>query len=105
MQLNAGALEIVAELLTRSEPLGVACHTVAGGGRVVDCGVKAAGSIEAGVLLARAAMAGLGAVNVEEHGTLPEEFTIAWPDCPRPIVAVTSEEPLAACLASQFAGW
>jgi methenyltetrahydromethanopterin cyclohydrolase len=105
MQLNAGALEIVAELLTRSDALGVACHTVAGGGRVVDCGVKAAGSIEAGVLLARAAMAGLGAVRVEEQGILPEAFALAWPGCPWPIVAVNSEEPLAACLASQYAGW
>jgi len=105
MQLNAGALEIVAELLARSDALGVACHTVAGGVRVVDCGVKAAGSIEAGLLLARAAMAGHGDVRVEEPGTSPETFTHAWPGCPWPIVAVESEEPLAACLASQYAGW
>jgi S-DNA-T family DNA segregation ATPase FtsK/SpoIIIE len=38
----------------------VACHATADGVRIVDCGVKAAGSIEAGVLIARAAMAGLG---------------------------------------------
>jgi len=105
MQFNAAALEIVAELLGRSDALGVACHTVAGGVRVVDCGVKAAGSSEAGVLVARAAMAGLGAVRVEEPGSLPEEFALAWPGCPWPVVAVESQEPLAACLASQYAGW
>ena len=105
MQLNAGALEIVAELLARSDALGVQCHTIAGGVRVVDCGVKAAGSIEAGVLFARAAMAGLGTVRVEEPGTSPETVAHAWPGCPWPVVAVESEKPLAACLASQYAGW
>jgi len=105
MHLNAGALKIVAELLARSDALGVACHMVAGGVRIVDCGVKAAGSIEAGVLLARAAMAGLGIVQVEERGRAPESFAHAWPGCEWPIVAVESEQPLAACLASQYAGW
>jgi methenyltetrahydromethanopterin cyclohydrolase len=105
MQLNAGALEIVAELLARSDALGVACHTVADGVRVVDCGVKAAGSIDAGVLLARAAMAGLGTVRVEEMGQSPEAFAQVWSGCPWPTVAVESEQPLAACLASQYAGW
>ena len=105
MHLNAGALGIVAELLSRSAAIGVACHTVAGGVRVVDCGVKAAGGMEAGVLLARAAMAGLGNVRVEECGRSPETFSNAWPGCEWPIVAVESDEPLAACLASQYAGW
>ena len=31
MQLNAGALEIVAELLSQADALGVECHTVADG--------------------------------------------------------------------------
>lgn len=105
MQLNAGALEIVAELLSQTDALGVECHAVANGTRVVDCGVKAAGSIDAGVLLARAAMAGLGTVWLEEPGHSPAAFTQIWPDCPWPIVAVKSEQPLAACLASQYAGW
>ncbi len=105
MQLNAGALEIVAELFARSDELGVACHTVANGVRVVDCGVKATGSIEAGVLVARAAMAGLGSVRIEACGSSPETFADAWPGCEWPIVAVESDAPLAACLASQYAGW
>lgn len=105
MQLNAGALEIVAELLSQTDALGVACHTSADGSRVVDCGVKTAGSIDAGVLLARAAMAGLGTVRVEEPGQSPEAFAQVCSGCPWPIVAVESEQPLAACLASQYAGW
>jgi methenyltetrahydromethanopterin cyclohydrolase len=105
MQLNAGALRIVNEMLARPDALGVACHTTAAGSRIVDCGVKAAGSIEAGVLLARAAMAGLGTVRVEEPGDASTAFAHVWPGCEWPIVAVESEQPLAACLASQYAGW
>ena len=105
MQLNSGALEIVETMCSQQESLGVACHTVAGGVRVVDCGVKAVGSIDAGVLLARAALAGLGSVSIEQPGHTPADIFHPWPDCEWPIVAVASDEPLAACLASQYAGW
>jgi methenyltetrahydromethanopterin cyclohydrolase len=99
MQLNAGAWRIVEDLLARRQPLGVVCHSVAGGVRIIDCGVKAAGSVEAGLAMARAALAGLGAVEVDTSGLA------GWPDCPWPIVGVSSDAPLAACLASQYAGW
>jgi methenyltetrahydromethanopterin cyclohydrolase len=105
MQLNAGALRLAEEIISRSGALGVACDTTADGVRVVDCGVKTAGSVEAGVLLARAAMAGLGEVHVEQPGHAPEAFTQVWPACEWPIVAVESDAPLAACLAAQYAGW
>jgi len=105
MYLNAGALRVAEEIFSRPDALGVACHATADGVRIVDCGVKAAGSIEAGVLIARAAMAGLGAVHVEQPGHSPEAFVAAWPDCEWPIVAAESDAPLAACLASQYAGW
>ena len=99
MQLNAGAWRIVEDALSRRQPLGVVCHAVAGGARVIDCGVKAAGSVEAGLAMAGAALAGLGAVDL---GT---SKLADWPDCPWPIVGVSSDAPLAACLASQYAGW
>ena len=99
MQLNAGAWRIVEQMLARRQALAVDCHTAAGGVRIVDCGVEAAGGIEAGVELARAAMAGLGAVAVVDSGME------AWPDCPWPVVQVATDEPLAACLAAQYAGW
>jgi methenyltetrahydromethanopterin cyclohydrolase len=105
MQLNAGGLRIVAEILSQQDRLGVACHTAACGARIVDCGVKAAGSIEAGVLLARAAMAGLGIVRVEQPEQAPADFRQLWPGCEWPLVAVESDQPLAACLGAQYAGW
>jgi methenyltetrahydromethanopterin cyclohydrolase len=85
MQLNAGAWRIVEQMLARRQALAVDCHTAAGGVRIVDCGVEAAGGIEAGVELARAAMAGLGAVAVADSGME------AWPDCPWPVVQVATD--------------
>jgi methenyltetrahydromethanopterin cyclohydrolase len=65
MQLNAGARRVVEEMLSQPDRLGVSCHASTSGTRIVDCGVKSAGSDEAGLLLARAALAGLGTVGIE----------------------------------------
>jgi methenyltetrahydromethanopterin cyclohydrolase len=104
MNLNQSALGIAERTIADATRLGVVVH-LTGGARVVDCGVKAAGSSEAGLALARAALAGLGRVWVEEPGGHGEGYAAAWPGCEWPLVAVESDEPLAACLASQYAGW
>ena len=51
--------------------------------------------------MARVALGGLGEVTFKPApAPLP-----AWPDCPWPVVTVSSEAPVAACLAAQYAGW
>ena len=100
MSLNQSALRIVEPLATRAATLGIACHTI-GGARVIDCGVAAPGGSEAGLAMARAALAGLGDVKLVPTGGLGSE----WADCPWPVVTVASEQPVAACLAAQYAGW
>jgi methenyltetrahydromethanopterin cyclohydrolase len=100
MHLNQRAWEIVEPLLHTPERYAVAVHRV-GGTRVIDCGVHAAGGAEAGLVMARAALAGLGEVALHPAGAA----TAAWPGCPWPTVAVSSREPIAACLAAQYAGW
>jgi methenyltetrahydromethanopterin cyclohydrolase len=104
MNLNQSALGIAERTIADAARLGLVVHTI-GGARVIDCGAKAAGGAEAGLMLARAAMAGLGRVWVEEPGGHGEAYATAWPGCEWPLVAVESDEPLAACLASQYAGW
>lgn len=104
MNLNQSAIVIAERAIADAARLGLVVHTI-GGARVIDCGAKAAGGAEAGLMLARAAMAGLGRVWVEEPGGHGEAYAAAWPECEWPLVAVESEEPLAACLASQYAGW
>jgi methenyltetrahydromethanopterin cyclohydrolase len=71
-------------------------HVLADSGTVWDCGVEAAGGLAAGVLLARACLADLGAVSVS-----PGQLA-GWP---WPQVTVQTDSPLEACLLSQYAGW
>lgn len=100
MLLNESALALVEPLLSVVPRAGIAVHEI-GGARVVDCGVQAPGGADAGLLMARAAMAGRGTATLEPPGG----FGAEWPDCPWPVVAVSSDEPVAACLAAQYAGW
>ena len=85
MHLNRRAREIVEPLLADPGRYGADCHRI-GGAWVVDCGVRAAGGSEAGLLMARAALAGLATVELHPAGG-PEA---AWPGCPWPAVAVAS---------------
>ncbi|MEZ6123396.1 MAG: methenyltetrahydromethanopterin cyclohydrolase [Planctomycetaceae bacterium] len=62
---------------------------------VLDFGVKADGGLEAGLLLARLCMAGLGRVELQN--------TCSRVDVPQ--VFVHTDHPIAACLQSQYAGW
>jgi methenyltetrahydromethanopterin cyclohydrolase len=100
MLLNESAFAVVESLLTGAPQAGIAVHTI-GGVRVVDCGVREPGGTDAGLVMARAAMAGRGVVTLQPVASFGDE----WPDCPWPVVTVSSAEPVAACLASQYAGW
>lgn len=100
MLLNESALAVVTPLLAGAAQRGIAIHRV-GGVRVVDCGVREPGGNDAGLAMALTALAGRGEVTLEHNAGFGE----AWPDCPWPVVAVSSKEPVAACLAAQYAGW
>lgn len=102
MLLNETALPVAESLIHSAADLGVTVHDI-GGTRVVDCGVKALGGDAAGLLMARAAMAARGDVALHEAGR--HAFGDVWPDCPWPVVTASSDEPVAACLAAQYAGW
>lgn len=67
-----------------------------GGGRVLDCGVRAEGGLRAGLELARVCLAGLAEV------TLQPGTTGQWTG---PHIAVWTDAPVRACLCSQYAGW
>ena len=74
------------------------------GTRILDCGVETQGTAELGVIMAEAAMGGRGKTDLissEELSFLSD----VWPECPWPVVHVCSDDPVSACLASQYAGW
>lgn len=93
--LNTAAHRLVERLLERADSLGITAARSACGATVVDCGVSAPGGEAAGIGIAEIALAGLGRVRVEPAGG-------SWAI---PAVAVACDSPVAACLASQYAGW
>lgn len=95
MNLNLRAAGLCRSLIERAETLRAEAQNVAGA-TVVDLGVSARGGLEAGLALAEVCLAGLGRVNL-----LPGDPTV-WQG---PAVAVFTDQPVAACLASQYAGW
>lgn len=90
--LNERAHELCNAMVADADALGIAVSTLDCGTRIIDCGVKAPGSIEAGRRLAEICLAGLGTVELtsNERGTH---------------VNVKTSQPVAACMASQYAGW
>lgn len=103
VSLNAAAVALLADLLSRPSSFAAEIHDC-GGSRVIDCGVSAMGSNSLGMLLARVALGGRGRVGLSDTaGGTPLEQV--WPQCPWPVVTVASADPVAACLASQYAGW
>jgi len=104
MSLNEAAYDLVRPLLDQPGLFGTSCHR-RGGAWVVDCGVAAPGGPEAGLLMARAALGGLGEARLVEAAEAEMAFEGGWPGLPWPAVMVSSAAPLAACLAAQYAGW
>lgn len=95
MNLNQSAAELCDALVARAETLRIECHRTAGAS-VVDLGIEARGGLEAGRLLAKICLAGLARVEL-----VPGDPELS----PGPAVAVQTDLPVAACLASQYAGW
>ena len=96
LSMNERAAELVDALLADADTLGIEVRSLESGARLVDCGAKARGGLQAGLGFAAACMGGLG--RIDPVGVSVGERT--WPG-----VAVAVDEPAAACLAAQYAGW
>ncbi len=96
MQLNDNAQIIIDHMLESFSAIRAGLTWVDGGGRLIDCGVETLGGFAAGLDLARICLAGLGEVTI-----VPASLG----DSVVPHVQVTTDAPVAACLASQYAGW
>jgi methenyltetrahydromethanopterin cyclohydrolase len=96
MKLNEIAWQRADSLAADAERLGIAVSTTPAGTRIIDCGVKAAGGLEAGRRLAEVCLAGLGKV------TFVPGRTGDWIG---PVVSISTDQPVRACMASQYAGW
>jgi methenyltetrahydromethanopterin cyclohydrolase len=96
IELNASAVTLCRGLVRDAERFRVAAQTRPGHPQLIDCGIDVKGGIEAGRRLAEISLAGLGRVEL-----IPAEIA-AWSG---QAVMVTTDHPVAACLASQYAGW
>lgn len=96
MNLNERAWNLLGATEGKAEELGISVHKLQCGTKLFDCGVTASGGVQAGLLMAEAAMAGLGQVWVE----LKQIAGMPWI-----WISVQSDHPLEACYLSQAAHW
>ncbi len=96
MKLNQIVANLCQRMIRAAPRLRLEVHRYGCGTRVIDCGVKVPGSLEAGRLLAQVCLGGLGKVRF---------FPLCGDGLSAPGVVVRTDHPLAACMASQYAGW
>ncbi len=94
--LNQRAWRRCDNLAAAADQLNVKITQTPEGTRVVDCGIEAVGGIDAGLLMADVCLADLARVQLQ-HGSIGD-----WSG---PFVTVHTDQPLLACMASQYAGW
>jgi len=96
VSVNDHAAPLLQALLKQADVLQLHVTKHASGCTIVDAGIQSQGSAEAGRLIAEICMGGLGKVS------LCADTRFAGFDR---AVSVSSDQPVLACLASQYAGW
>src|SRR5271170_5506821 len=96
MSVNRRAAELTAALRCDAAMLNLGVARGPLGESLIDAGEARPGGIEAGLRIAEICMGGLGKVRLA-----PDNATPRWPWT----IAVSSPQPVIACLGSQYAGW
>ena len=96
ISVNRRAAELTAALSRDAALLNLGVVHGPLGETLIDAGAKQRGGLEAGLRIAEICMGGLGAVRLA-----PDNATPRWPWT----IAVSSPQPVIACLGSQYAGW
>lgn len=95
MTLNERAMRLADHMAANAQALRITVQQAADA-RIIDCGLSSTGGLQAGLGMARVCLAGLADVSLVP-GTM-ERVSV-------PHVQVTSDQPILACMASQYAGW
>jgi methenyltetrahydromethanopterin cyclohydrolase len=93
LSLNSRAAALCCEMAARADELQIQVTTAACGTTLFDCGINVPGSRTAAILLARVSLADLAKVGVDDSAA------------PWPMVHISTDWSVRACLASQYAGW
>ncbi len=96
LSLNEAAWQICDQLAAQAGLLQLQVSSGPLGARLIDCGVKAPGGLEAGRRVAEICLAGRAQVDLTYA---PDGI---WPG---PQVTIRSDWPVTACMSSQYAGW
>jgi len=96
ISVNERAFKIVETMLARADKLEIRTLKLPNDSMVIDCGVNASGSYDAGILFVEACMGGLGMVAIRDNVINGRTFSF---------VDVATERAAIACLGSQKAGW
>jgi methenyltetrahydromethanopterin cyclohydrolase len=94
--LNERAMRLADYVASSAAALRIGVQMTPSGARVIDCGIKTSGGLQAGLALARVCLAGQAEVTLSAGD-------VAGVACP--LVTVHSDHPVLACMASQYAGW
>ncbi|MBN1569508.1 MAG: methenyltetrahydromethanopterin cyclohydrolase [Acidobacteria bacterium] len=104
MSVNQRASAIIQQMISEQEALSLRVNRLKNGTTVLDAGIEAPGSLEAGRLFSCACLGGLGQVTF-----IQQSFDGGTPDRQSgfqlPAVEVHISHPHIACMASQYAGW
>lgn len=95
LSMNKLAVKLINEMLTREKELKITSTKIAGA-TVIDAGVKATSSFEAGIYVSKICLGGLASVVITSYKI--KEYYV-------PAVEVSTDYPVEACMASQLAGW
>jgi methenyltetrahydromethanopterin cyclohydrolase len=94
--INALSQPLVDALISDASALKINISQHATGATIVDAGIVAEGSVEAGRRIADICMGGLGRVMLKQSAAFAQHQTI---------ISAYSQSPVLACLGSQYAGW
>lgn len=96
LTLNERASRIADHMAATADALRIKVEPSPGGARLLNCGINVEGGLQAGLALARVCLANLAEVTM-----VPGDVG----GVPCPLVQVSSDSPVLACMASQYAGW
>jgi methenyltetrahydromethanopterin cyclohydrolase len=96
LTLNERAQRLADYLVANAAAHRIAAGTTTRGLRLIDCGIKVDGGLQAGLGLARICLGGQAEVTLLQG-------EVAGTTCP--LVQVATDHPASACMASQYAGW
>jgi methenyltetrahydromethanopterin cyclohydrolase len=94
--VNALSQPLVDALIVDASALKINISQHVTGAMIVDAGIIADGSVEAGRRIAEICMGGLGRVMLKQSAAFAQHQTI---------ISAYSQSPVLACLGSQYAGW